>query len=196
MSNLTKSCGCLNDEQRHKPSSQRKDLIGLRFGKLVVLERGPNIIIESNEQKSTWICRCDCGNIIRVRQRNLLKGITKSCGCLGSKYERVICETLSELNVSYKNQYYFKDLRGRKGGLLKFDFAVFDKDKLSFLLEYQSEYHYLDIEYGREIREYNDPKKKEYCKAHNIKLYEITYLDDIKTKLLETLKQENLISNI
>lgn len=78
----TKSCGCLNDEKRHEPSVLRKDLIGQRFGRLVVIERGPNIIVKSNEQKSTWICKCDCGNIVRVRQRNLLKGITRSCGCL------------------------------------------------------------------------------------------------------------------
>lgn len=196
VSHYTVSCGCWNEEKRHRPSSQRKDLMGQRFGRLVALERGPNIIVKSCEQKSTWICRCDCGNVVQIRQRDLLNGKTRSCGCLVSKSEEIICRELSKLNVCYKNQYFFKDLRGRKGGLLKFDFAIFKNDELSFLLEYQSEYHYFNIEYGREVREYTDPRKKEYCKSHNIKLYEITYLDNIEDKLIKILKQENIISNI
>ena len=103
VSGTTKSCGCLNDEKRHEPSVLRKDLTGQRFGRLVVIERGPNIIVRSNEQKSTWICKCDCGNIVRVRQRNLLKGITRSCGCL-------IKDVQSEVHTI--------DLTGKKFGKL------------------------------------------------------------------------------
>ena len=29
-----------------------------------------------------WLCRCDCGNEIVVLSGNLLKGNTKSCGCI------------------------------------------------------------------------------------------------------------------
>lgn len=56
-------------------------LVGQRFGKLVVVE-------ESNKFKGgkyparAWKCKCDCGNEKIIRQDNLLKKATKSCGCL------------------------------------------------------------------------------------------------------------------
>ena len=31
---------------------------------------------------TTWLCRCECGNEIRVRSGNLLNGSSQSCGCL------------------------------------------------------------------------------------------------------------------
>lgn len=58
----SKSCGCL----------QKKNYIGQRFGKLIVLERDAE-----NYQKH--ICQCDCGNIISVYTSHLIQGATKSC---------------------------------------------------------------------------------------------------------------------
>ena len=59
------------------------DITGQRFGRLVVLKLIP---IEertwSNKEKA-YLCRCDCGNEIIVRQRSLTGArVTKSCGCL------------------------------------------------------------------------------------------------------------------
>lgn len=49
-----------------------EDKTGMRFGRLTVIEyRG----------KSTWSCRCDCGNIVTVKSNALNSGNTKSCGC-------------------------------------------------------------------------------------------------------------------
>ena len=60
------------------------DLVGRRFGKLVVLRRG-----ETNESRRIkWVCRCDCGNETSVFGDNLRYGRTKSCGCMRGKYER------------------------------------------------------------------------------------------------------------
>lgn len=53
------------------------DLAGNRFGRLVVLARGPSI-----PKHSIWICRCDCGAMVKVKGGNLKSGSTKSCGCL------------------------------------------------------------------------------------------------------------------
>lgn len=56
---------------------RRKDLLGKRFGHLVV--------IREDEYKSTksraahWICRCDCGKVIRCRSDNLTTGHTTQC---------------------------------------------------------------------------------------------------------------------
>lgn len=54
------------------------DLIGRRFGRLVVLEKGN---LKKNNQ-STWVCECDCGKITTVIGGNLTGGTTKSCGCI------------------------------------------------------------------------------------------------------------------
>jgi len=48
--------------------------IGRRYGRLVVLS--------SAEQIGFSLCECNCGNIITVRNRNLITRMTKSCGCL------------------------------------------------------------------------------------------------------------------
>ena len=58
-----------------------KDLVGQRFGKLVVLSLG-----EKTKNRSTvWRCQCDCGKEIVARNKNLLEGITTDCGCISKK---------------------------------------------------------------------------------------------------------------
>lgn len=53
------------------------NLLGQRFGKLVVVER-----TENNRRGCTmWLCRCDCGKFNIVSGLNLRSGHTKSCGC-------------------------------------------------------------------------------------------------------------------
>ena len=54
-----------------------RDLIGQRFGRLVVIEKLP-----SKKGKSVWRCKCDCGNTKDVPSTYLTTGDTKSCGCL------------------------------------------------------------------------------------------------------------------
>lgn len=52
------------------------DLVGRRFGKLVVQHRTTN-----KHGKSRWHCICDCGNTSDVLGSSLISG-TESCGCL------------------------------------------------------------------------------------------------------------------
>lgn len=67
------SCGC------EKPSEViRKDLTGLRFGKLVVAGKSGN---QAKDGNPLWLCRCDCGNTIETTRRRLITGSTRSCGC-------------------------------------------------------------------------------------------------------------------
>ena len=56
-----------------------KDLIGQRFGRLRVIERGEN----DAEGRAVWRCACDCGGTRDVKAANLMRGETRSCGCLG-----------------------------------------------------------------------------------------------------------------
>lgn len=55
-----------------------KDLTGKRFGKLVVLSLAP----KTKNRSTVWLCQCDCGKQVVVRNKNLLEGITTDCGCV------------------------------------------------------------------------------------------------------------------
>lgn len=59
----------------------RKIDIGDKFNKLIVLEKTNRRLNRSIIYK----CKCDCGNIAYVKSTNLIKGYTKSCGCLQKK---------------------------------------------------------------------------------------------------------------
>ena len=67
------SCGC-----EKAPADDRKDLTGLRFGKLTVESRSGN---KAKDGNPLWRCRCDCGNTIETTKRRLVTGNTTSCGC-------------------------------------------------------------------------------------------------------------------
>lgn len=58
------------------------DLTGQRFGKLVVLEKGETHKTAGGQYFTTWICKCDCGNLTTVQSTKLRKGHTTSCGCV------------------------------------------------------------------------------------------------------------------
>ncbi len=51
-----------------------EELIGKRFGRLVVLGKADDC--------RHIMCKCDCGNIATVNRGSVLRGNTKSCGCL------------------------------------------------------------------------------------------------------------------
>lgn len=59
----------------------KRDLCGQRFGKLTVIRRVENP--ENNKERAdSWLCHCDCGNESVVLGSNLVRGHTKSCGCI------------------------------------------------------------------------------------------------------------------
>lgn len=79
-----KSCGCLFEEKR-KAGITKKDIVGQRFGRLVVLK-------ETDERTKCgevkYLCQCDCGNKTVVAGTSLRYGNTKSCGCLARESTR------------------------------------------------------------------------------------------------------------
>lgn len=73
----TESCGCLRKEVLIKQNKQKTlNLVGQRFGRLVVLKKVGNI------KWLSWLCLCSCGNKTIVSTGNLNSGSIKSCGCL------------------------------------------------------------------------------------------------------------------
>lgn len=67
--------------------TKAKDLIGKRYGRLIVLSRNfekqEEIYKEKGVYKAYWNCKCDCGNTAIVSSCSLNNKIspTKSCGC-------------------------------------------------------------------------------------------------------------------
>lgn len=58
--------------------SQKADLAGTRFGRLVVVVRAGS----NRHRKKLWRVLCDCGNETIVIGSDLRAGQTRSCGCL------------------------------------------------------------------------------------------------------------------
>ena len=166
------------------------DLIGRQFCMLTVEDKGQVIFAgKDNKKRRTWKCRCECGQYTYVTTGDLLSGNTKSCGCLISVGQKQIAQLLTEWNIPFVGEYSFPDLVSSKGNPLRFDFAIFHNNSLQFLLEYQGAQHYVDGSYfGWTQRHITDPQKRLYCQTNGIKLYEITYQEDIKTKLQNILQ--------
>lgn len=101
-----------------------------------------------------------------------------------SRGEIKIEEILQEAELEFQEEYSFKDLLSNTGRPLRFDFAVFDDEgNLDFLIEYQGIQHYKPKEKfggwsGLQKQQFNDLKKREYCKKHNITLVIIPYTDE------------------
>ena len=55
---------------------------GDRFGRLVVIRQVDAHITPSGKKYPRILCKCDCGNEKIIDKRNLIKGLTQSCGCL------------------------------------------------------------------------------------------------------------------
>ena len=53
------------------------DIIGKKSGRLTVIEKAV-----TRNQKSYWLCLCECGNKVEVIGSNINNGNTQSCGCL------------------------------------------------------------------------------------------------------------------
>lgn len=64
----------------------RIDLVGKKFGRLTVLEYGGN----NNDNHATWKCVCECGTVKYVIGNVLVRGNTKSCGCLRKENARAM----------------------------------------------------------------------------------------------------------
>ena len=93
-------------------------------------------------------------------------------------------EILKKAGLPFVEQYSFSDLLSSNGRPLRFDFAVFnDQEQLQFLIEFQGIQHYEAKDKfggysGLRKQQYNDMKKREYCKQHGYTLIAIPYVDE------------------
>ncbi len=94
MAGRTKSCGCLEEQNRRK----FRNLVQQRFGRLTA--------IEPTQQRTSygnviWRCACDCGTFIDVSGCNLVRGYTKSCGCLTAERKDISNRRFGNLLTLY-----------------------------------------------------------------------------------------------
>jgi hypothetical protein len=78
LSGKRKSCGCNNPKKF-------QDLVGKRFGKLIVIKFDHKEGKGSGVIRYFWKCKCDCGNETIVRRGHLKDGKIRSCGCLSNR---------------------------------------------------------------------------------------------------------------
>ena len=170
----TTSCGCRQKEVAGK--SNTKDMLNYEDDNIKILEQ----TISDCQGVAQWKCLCKhCGNIFTTRGSSIRAGYIQSCGCVHSQNEQYIGKLLQKSNIEYATQYTFPDLLGENGGRLRFDFAIFEKGKLSHLIEYNGKQHYEQAggswSEGFETLQKHDKKKQEYCVNNNIRLITIKY---------------------
>jgi hypothetical protein len=76
----------------------RKDLTGLNFGRLIVLNYS-----HSEPKRTYWSVKCSCGEIFTTRSDSLISGKTLSCGCLQKEKAKIIGskKAISEIGNIY-----------------------------------------------------------------------------------------------
>lgn len=86
-------------------TSKRYNLIGKRFGRLLVLD----LQKIDKYRHLYYLCKCDCDNKTIVRADGLLSGTTKSCGCYKNEQRKEQCNKMHDINKKhglYKHKLY------------------------------------------------------------------------------------------
>lgn len=161
--------------------SKTEDLSGMIFGDLLVLYRNKELENNRVGRMTYWHCKCKCGNEIDVSRAALISGQKSCCNnCSEKRFngEETIRKILLDNNISFQSEIILDDLRGCGGGLMRFDFGVFEDNKLVRLIEFDGEQHFSDSDFWKEQNvKQNDIIKNEYCKNNNIPLVRIPYWD-------------------
>lgn len=191
----SKDCGCGRKAMLRE--TRTKNLVGKRFGKLVVVE----LLEESDKfNRRMYRCKCDCGNEIVTSSICLTTGHTNSCGCLVSYYNMYIKKFLDKNNI--KNQPEFPIVID--GARYKYDFYL---PEYNLMIEYDGSQHFEPTRYhgkGSEQdlidfkkRQQRDKIKDKYCEDNNIDLLRIPYwesqnIETIINNCLQRLSEKGL----
>lgn len=104
----SQSCGCWQRERTRE--NRRKNLLGRKFGRLVVVgDTGK----PAKTNGVPWKVRCECGTECEVCSSNLVTGNTQSCGCLQREKARRGCQPGDAAKHSILEKY--KNTAKRKG---------------------------------------------------------------------------------
>lgn len=129
---------------------ENPDLTEQVFGKLTVIE-----LDQESSGRRKWICKCNCGNTVSVREYNLKSGNTKSCGCTRKEKSSV-----RNLNVKQVKT------RDNQGGVY-----YFQPGEIILKGNYESE----SYKKSSEVKEYKLPPKELEKYLKELKTKEVQY---------------------
>ena len=152
------------------------NLLNKRFGRLLVLKR-----LENNKHGRTiWLCKCDCGNSIKVSGNSLLRKNTQSCGCLRNQKskERMLNKNIVQKgikNPAYNGGLTFHKTKNRwfivcrNKQQVAFSRAVYEA-KIGIELPDKSVVHHIDLDSSNDKEEnlYLFSNHAAHTRYHNI----------------------------
>ena len=75
--------GEVKTARRDRFDKGKRNLLGKKFGKLKVVKKGSN----DKHGKTRWVCLCECGNEKLINSSSLIKGLSKTCGCVRENFK-------------------------------------------------------------------------------------------------------------
>jgi hypothetical protein len=120
--------------------------------------------------------------------------------CLSSKGEMFLEDILTTLGLNYKRNHIFEGCNGISGGVLPFDFYLYDKN---IVIEFDGIQHFKPVEifggksvYDIQIK--NDRIRDEWCSNNGIKLIRIKYneVDSGLNILYNEISKNEIVSDL
>jgi hypothetical protein len=152
----TTSCGCAR--KGYTKNINRKDLKGMRFGKLTVLELVSANNKDNNLGRIAWKCKCDCGNICYRAPGEFKYKSPISCGkCPTCAYKLSICKTYYEgyiLKKYSKINQTFNDFDLDIFGLDIVNVGISFEDTKQLAFQYEPDFIF-DKQFYDEITKHN-----------------------------------------
>ena len=163
------------------------------FGKLTIIGDGG---IENYRHYS--LCKCECGNIVKVQDNKLKTGNNSSCGkCKYSKGEYAIKQILDNNNIIYEHDSMLPELFNQTKRRLRFDFIIYTTNgEIDRFIEFDGNQHktgmwggnWSNTETYETIHE-RDLIKNKFCLNNGYTLIRIPY------EKLNNLTLEDLLGN-
>lgn len=202
----TTSCGC-KSSRNSIGKRVAKDLTGQRFGRLLAIKLDDE---KSSDGKNLWLCRCECGNNIKVRASCLLSGHTKSCGCYkrdliaenGNRDMKQCLEFLkSNVMVEGTNLYTIGRKINNANNSSGYRGVCFDKDSGSWRAYIGFRKHQYKLGRYKDIEDAVSARKKaeEHLYGNFLNWYVETYPDEwskVSGKIMQSEKPSDEDDNI
>jgi hypothetical protein len=120
-----------------------------------------------------------CGQSFNIKPSYFISG-TRCPFCNSSKGEIKVMKFLDKKGIKYKKEFVVPGLVSENKVHLRFDFAIFDKEKnVKCLIEYDGQQHFMEQSGNRrsklKVTQKHDGMKNQYCKEVGIKLIRIPY---------------------
>lgn len=102
-----------------------KDLTGMRFGHLTVQNRCEDYVSPKGKHIVQWLCKCDCGNLIKANTRNLRRPTTYGCKSCFDKHKVELYTLINKVEFVDDIAYVYTN----KGEQIIIDAEDYDKIK-------------------------------------------------------------------